>query len=59
MPALCYASPLDMLVEQSEGLGGIEPSTVEGWVPDSKDMKEAVSKTIKWYTMNKWVFNTI
>ena len=58
MPALCYASPLDMLVEQSDGLGGIEPSTVEGWEPDSKDIQEAVAKTVKWYMMNKWVFRT-
>lgn len=55
MPALCYTSPLDML-ESLDNFTGMEESTVPGWVPDSKDMKEAIDKTVKWYTMNKWVF---
>jgi hypothetical protein len=56
MPALGYTSPLDMLLESSNNFTGMEESTVLGWAPDSKDMREAIDKTIKWYTMNKWVF---
>lgn len=56
MPALAVASPLDMLDTPPEGYLGMEDSTMPGWLPDSQNMEEAVSKTIKWYTMNKWVF---
>jgi len=58
MPALCYTSPLDMLTNSLEGFTGVQESTIPGWIPDSKDMREAVDKTIKWYTINKWVFKT-
>ena len=30
--------------------------THSGWVPDSKDFKETLRKTIQWYNVNKWMF---
>lgn len=57
MPALGYTSPLDMLVGQTD-FGSREESTETEWEPDSKDMKEVVAKTVQWYMINKWVFNT-
>jgi hypothetical protein len=59
MPALCYASPLDMLAYPTEGFDGQEETTEPEWTPDSKDVKELVSKTVQWYMMNKWVFNSL
>lgn len=56
MPALAVTSPIDMLETPSEGYLGMEDPMMPGWLPDSQNMEEAVAKTIKWYTMNKWVF---
>lgn len=66
MPALGYVSPFDMVAMSScvhgwqciisDGMLGKEESTVHGWMPDSKDIEEAVCKTVQWYMMNKWFF---
>lgn len=68
MPALGYASMTDMLgvsehihgfhVKRCDGMGEMESTTIKGWVPDSSSMEEAVCKTAKWYSMNKWFFST-
>lgn len=69
MPSLGYASQAD-LVQMSHPILGWGPesptrgdercrpgSGLPGWMPDSRNMLDAVLKTAKWYSMNKWIFD--
>lgn len=56
MPALGKASLYDIF-NTSKEIGGFEESTLEGWIPDSISMRDSVQKTIKWYSMNNWIFS--
>jgi len=69
MPALGCANTADMIAMAHPVLGWGQPFTyniymgkeepiLPGWMPDSKDLIDAVLKTAKWYTMNKWIFDT-
>ena len=68
MPAIGYASPAEMVAMAHPILGwgghnrlsaqSQEEPMLPNWVPDSKDMADAVLKTAQWYKMNRWIFNT-
>jgi nucleoside-diphosphate-sugar epimerase len=68
MPALGYASVAEMVEMAYPVLGWesdnvaiveqhMEKCALPGWIPDSKDMTDAVLRTAKWYAMNKWIFD--
>lgn len=55
MPALGRTS-LNNIFNTSEEIDGSEES-LNDWIPDSISMRDSIQKTIRWYTMNSWIFS--
>jgi nucleoside-diphosphate-sugar epimerase len=50
-----YLEPYKASLSWAPKCTDYSPFNIGGWVPDSKDLKSSIIKTVMWYSANKWI----